>query len=89
MTFDSNNPFGLSPEELAKLPSRVRASRASWLTKLDGLRPKDAVVIHPLDGLTAKMIHEALRAQGYPPGKFIVMGHGNALWVIRSATDKE
>lgn len=66
----------------------MHASRKDWLLKLKDLRPKDGVVIHPLDGLTSKMIEEALRAQGYNKGlypDFIVMGHGNARWVIRAA----
>lgn len=54
----------------------VFARRSDWLVKAIAMKPGDErLTIHPLDGLTAKMMEDALRAQ-----KMLHDANGRLAW---------
>ena len=65
--------------------TEIFASRKTWLIHAVGLLPGDIVTIHPLDGLTARMIVDAMRAQkilGLKPG-YRIVDHGTKIFIQR------
>lgn len=63
------------------------AKRSDWLVHTTKLEPLDIVTIHPLDGLTARMIIDAMGAQGLlkrRPG-YRVVDHGSKIFIQREA----
>jgi hypothetical protein len=67
----------------------VFAKRSDWLVKVGKLCDTDIMTIHPLDGLTGRMIIDALAAQRLlykRPGQpaFNVRQHGTKIFIQRN-----
>lgn len=66
--------------------ANVFAYRSDWLVKVMCLSGFDVCTIHPLDGLTFRMVIEAMSAQKIlykKPGKpeFRILVHGNKILI--------
>ncbi len=64
------------------------AKRSDWLVKVMKLKGLDVLTIHPLNGLTAKMVIDAMVAQKIlykRPGQpaFRIMTHGTKILIQR------
>lgn len=70
----------------------VFANRSDWLVKAIAMKPGDErLTIHPLDGLTTKMMQEALSAQKIlhdANGRlaFQAVQHGTKVFLYRKRT---
>lgn len=67
-------------------------SRANWILSVPKLRGLDVLTIHPRDGLTVKMLIEAMAAQkllydrpGHPA--FRIIDHGTKIFIQRENHD--
>lgn len=66
----------------------IYAKRRDWLVKVLTLKDMDVLTIHPLDGLTPKMIVDAMVAQKIlysRPGQpaFRIIQHGTKIFIQR------
>lgn len=66
------------------------AKRTDWLVKVPLLKGLDVLTIHPLDGLTAAMVVDAMSAQKIlyeRPGQpaFRIITHGTKIFIQRKA----
>lgn len=71
----------------------VFATRRDWLVKTEELEGYDILTIHPLQGLTARMVVHALTVQkllyecdGQPA--FVIREHGSKILIQRSRPDR-
>lgn len=68
----------------------IFAKRSDWLLHVGKLQALDVITIHPLDGLTPKMVAEAIHAQGLlrkegGPLRFVIVHHGTRMFIQRKA----
>lgn len=66
----------------------IFAKRSDWLLHVDELKGFDVMTIHPRDGLTGRMIVDALAAQKMlyvRPGQpaFLIREHGTKILIQR------
>lgn len=64
----------------------IFATRSDWMIKVSALKDFDVLTIHPLDGLTPKMIIDTLAAQKLlykRPGQpaFRILHHGTKILI--------
>lgn len=67
----------------------IFAKRSDWLVKVPIMQGLDVLTIHPLDGLTGRMIVDALAAQKMlyrRPGQpaFCIREHGTKIFLQRT-----
>lgn len=66
----------------------IYATRSDWLLHISRLKSGDVLTIHPLDGLTSRMVIDAMAAQkilyeraGFPA--FRIIHHGTKVLIQR------